>query len=170
MINKIFGIGLSRTGTHSLVKALELLGYRIVHYPPTPRLFKIVDKNNGAADITVAANFEILDQKYPNSKFILTIREIESWLKSAEEHFTIKKKRPKWQWELRKALFNTKYWDRDMFKEAYYNHVKRVENYFRDRPKDLLIMDIVGGDGFEKLTEFLYTDFRIKDFPHEAIS
>jgi len=32
-MSKVFGIGLSRTGTSSLNEALELLGYRSIHFP-----------------------------------------------------------------------------------------------------------------------------------------
>ena len=32
-INKVFGIGLSRTGTSSLYEALTILGIDTIHYP-----------------------------------------------------------------------------------------------------------------------------------------
>ena len=83
---KIFGIGLSRTGTLSLTEALKELGYRTVHYPPIPKFFKYIDENDAFTDITVSCNYKILDKKYLGSKFILTIRDKESWLKSCENH------------------------------------------------------------------------------------
>jgi len=33
---KVFGIGLSRTGTYSLSKALDVLGFYTIHYPIDP--------------------------------------------------------------------------------------------------------------------------------------
>ena len=62
------------------------------------------------------------------------------------------------------------HWDYDIFKQAYYRHLKRVEEHFKDRQKDLLIMNIVEGDGFETLINFLYNDFRDRKFPHLAQS
>src|SRR5207237_3908 len=40
---KVFGIGLSRTGTTSLTRALELLGYRAKHYPTAESHFEEYD-------------------------------------------------------------------------------------------------------------------------------
>ncbi len=68
MRNKVFGIGLSKTGTKSLVKALKILGYKSVHYP---RNLNVLKNYDAAADISVAHAFKELDKKYPKSKFIL---------------------------------------------------------------------------------------------------
>ena len=81
---KIFGIGLSKTGTTSLHVALEILGYSSVHYPVTWEEF---DRYDAAHDITVASRFEELDKLYPGSRFILTLRDLNQWLRSCENHF-----------------------------------------------------------------------------------
>ena len=51
---KIFGIGLSKTGTSSLSEALEILGYSTVHFPSTLSEIAYYD---AATDSTVARRF-----------------------------------------------------------------------------------------------------------------
>jgi hypothetical protein len=94
---KIFGIGLSRTGTKSLTSALHVLGLKAIHYPEDETTlreltegnyqFSLLEHFDGITDITVSAFYPQLDQLFPNSKFILTVRDKESWLKSLEKHW-----------------------------------------------------------------------------------
>ena len=39
----------------------------------------------------------------------------------------------------------------DIYINRFKNHYEEVENYFRDRPQDLLVLDLAKGDGWEKL-------------------
>lgn len=89
---KVFGIGFSRTGTYSLNKALNMLGYEVIHYPADPKTraelsrgdyrLSVLEHYDGITELTAAPFFKELDRLYPGSKFILTIRENRSWLKS----------------------------------------------------------------------------------------
>src|SRR5262249_42082869 len=80
----VWGIGLTRTGTSSLNRALSLLGYSSVHWPTTRQLLD--DHLQAATDESVAAIFKVLDFKYPGSKFILTMRDEDDWVRSTEAH------------------------------------------------------------------------------------
>jgi Sulfotransferase domain len=80
----VWGIGLTRTGTRSLNRALEVLGYRAVHYPTLSMLLH--DPLEAATDEPVAVAYKYLDFVYPNSQFILTERREEDWIRSAAEH------------------------------------------------------------------------------------
>ncbi|MBC6421767.1 MAG: hypothetical protein GDA43_03165 [Hormoscilla sp. SP5CHS1] len=81
---KVFGIGLSRTGTKSLTEALNMLGINVVHYPNDETTlqeliagnyeFSLLNSWDGITDITVAPYYAQLDKIYPDSKFILTVR------------------------------------------------------------------------------------------------
>lgn len=87
-MGKIFGIGLSRTGTTSLTAALKILRVQAIHWPQS---MGDIARHEASTDITVSLMFEELDRKYPGSKFIYTIRERDPWLASCEKH--IKKTR-----------------------------------------------------------------------------
>jgi len=174
----VFGIGLSRTGTASLNAALNELGIKSKHfifYPSTtkiPYIYLALKDALAATDIPISANYKRIDKLYPNSKFILTIREIESWLNSCKFFFTYRiniEKAHKWLKEIHLKLYNTLKYDHEKFRIGYYNHLKDVQNYFRNRPEDLIIIDIVGGEGYEKLCPFLGLGVLKKQFPHKNI-
>src|SRR6266508_2610995 len=96
---KVFGLGLSKTGTTSLTKALNILGIRSIHFPNDQQTFhelqrgeyrlSILDKYQGVSDTPVAPFFAQLDSAWPGSKFILTVRDKASWLRSAEAHWQV---------------------------------------------------------------------------------
>ena len=159
--NKIFGIGLSRTGTTSFTHFLREEGIKCVHYPSPVELenFKPV----AACDITVAFQFERLDGKYPRSLFVHTVREKEDWMESMRKYMSpdrSHKADPKgWRREVRLAMYGSLLFDADIYSEAYDKHYKRVDDYFKGRERDLLTLDIIGGDKPDKLMNFLNLNF-----------
>jgi len=184
LINKIFGIGLSRTGTKSLTAALKKLGFKIVHYPTDRKTYQelIYNRNDfsllknfdGITDITVVPYFVQLDNKYPNSKFILTGRDKESWLVSMKKHFKynkISEKRPYFLTEkkirkfLRAAVYGCYSFNRERLSDAYDFHMNSAVNYFKSRPASFLEIKITEGDGWEKLGPFLDKQILLEPFP-----
>jgi len=160
----IFGIGLSKTGTHTLNECLEILGYRSIHFPDpalmTARRFEeALSGHTAATDISVSAYFDILDRKYPGSKFILTVRDLDAWLDSVEDH----RRRREHELEnpscpkavVRELLYGTRGFDRKTFARAYDTHLARVRAYFGQRPGDLLEISFTSGTGWEPLCSFL---------------
>lgn len=189
MPNKIFGIGLSKTGTTSLTDALRLLGYRAVHYP-----FGILGYRHGGltlkperlsryqacTDSPIARFFPELDRYYPGSKFILTTRRLDRWLDSCERHHVwpgtymehlLLRKSPLIRSVvcLHRDLYGSPRFDRKTFSDAYRVHEKAVLEYFRDRPGDLLVLDICSGQGWEKLCPFLGHDVPGCVFPKKNV-
>ncbi len=174
LFNKAFGIGLSKTGTTTLDGAFTLLGLRSVHYPSPERMvaqdLAFLDEVDAATDISITAYFAVLDERYPDSRFILTTRAIEPWLDSVERHFAARDQR-KYGGDspagiIRERCYSIRHFDRSVFIEAFHRHHGMVRDYFRDRPGDLLIMDICGGDGWDTLAPFLNLPAPAVDFPH----
>ena len=171
---KIFGIGLSKTGTTSLAHALEILGFRtrdnmgITRYSPGD-LSSIdnsaVESHDALTDTPIPSFYKQLDQHYQGAKFILTVREMDEWLKSCKKQFTAKSadKQSDAHNQLFMDLYGTAVFDEDKFKAGYEKFVNGVYEYFRDRPQDLLVMNVTAGDGWEKLCPFLGKP--IPDFP-----
>lgn len=171
---KIFGIGLPKTGTSSLHAALQMLGYSSVHFPTNDQE---IANNDASSDITVAARFEELDSLYPGSKFILTVREVTSWLQSCEQHFgrkldpsQIPPQLRQFLGGLRMKVFGTISYDRTLFERAHYNHEQQVKRYFANRPNDLLVTNIIAGEGWEKLCPFLDRPIPAQAFPRENVA
>ena len=159
---KIFGIGLSKTGTNSLTDALLRLGYTGKHYP-NDNIFEASDIFDSLTDIPVARFYKELDKRHPGSKFILTIRDKKSWLESMRKHM---ERRPPstlgdWGKENREKLYGTLYFDTKKLGRIYDKHHLEVMSYFGDREDDLLIINICEDDSstnWEKLCEFLGHD------------
>ena len=176
---KIFGIGLSRTGTTSLATALELLGFRSVHFPHDPATrqevvtfltsggdelrLSILDHCDALSDTPIAATFEALDRAYPDSRFILTVRERQSWLESCERWWRVLTEpvlRYPNHWLARYVtaifpeLYGSTQFERQRFARAYEAHQERVGKHFSGRD-DLLVLDVTSGDGWPALCRFL---------------
>jgi hypothetical protein len=172
---KIFCIGLSKTGTRSLHDALELLGYRSMHWggpdlatavlrgpqiraaveravqEGRPLLDDIDDADAYSDILALSENFDLLDQQYPGSKFILTVRDMEEWLDSRRRHVeTNVERRANGQYDGNFLEVDLARWTAERVR-----HEARVRAYFAGRPDDLLLMDISAGDGWDVLCPFL---------------
>jgi 3'(2'),5'-bisphosphate nucleotidase len=171
---KIFGIGLSKTGTTSLARALETLGYKTRDYLGITKYvagdlssinLQEIDANDAFTDTPIPSFYKELDEKYTNSKFILTTRDMDDWLKSCKKQFT--KRMVTRQTEATSQLHTDLYgcfeFDREKYVNGYTRFVNGVIDYFKDRPQDLLVIDICGGETWEKLCAFL--DQPVPDIP-----
>jgi len=165
-VPKIFGIGLSKTGTTSLAHALEILGYRTRDYPGITRYdpgdvssvdTEVVNAHDALTDTPVPSFYRELDRAYPGSKFILTVRDREGWIRSCKKQFT--EKLAAKQNDAHNRLFADLYgctaFDEVKFVAGYERFVAGVLDHFRDRPDDLLVINVAAGEGWEKLCPFL---------------
>lgn len=103
MKHRVWGIGLTRTATTSLSRALVVLGYAAVHYPTLAQLLH--EPLEAATDEPVAVTYKYLDYLYPNSKFILTERAEDDWIRSTASHRRRHFERRK-QWSPTESPFN----------------------------------------------------------------
>ena len=169
---KIFCIGFHKTGTTSLKAALKELGYRVTgpNGVDDPDIAKnvysmahdLVRKYDAFQDSPWSVIYKELDEKYPGSKFILTIRSSESWIKSQVNHFgQLETPMRTWIYGVGCPEGNE-----DIYIKRFERHYKEVVDHFKDRPDDLLILDLAKGDGWGKLCSFLGTDIPKKQFPH----
>lgn len=204
--SKIFGIGLSRTGTTSLNAALKELGYRTLHfslpaYAQRDRLFglppvcpqaargwqerfilsrelkaqrakdvrSIFNNYDAFCDLPFPLFYQELDERFPGSKFILTTRPLNAWLKSM--NWLIEEGRDVWNHgyldrELLFDAYGTHQFNPTVLTKAWHRHHDAVRGYFADRSDDLLVMDMAAGDfTFEKLCSFLGSEPLAGAFP-----
>jgi tetratricopeptide (TPR) repeat protein len=170
---KVFGIGLSRTGTTSLAEALTLLGIDTAHWtnPLTHQLLSDADffMFGASTDCCVSAEFEKLYYQYPNARFVWTRRPLDAWLASFERHHD----RHSWARdaeELRNvfdqnlcthmfehaALEFGLYLNAADLPAAWREFEARVEYFFSDKPEGrLLTLDLFAGQGWPELCAFL---------------
>ena len=154
---KVFCIGLPKTGTRSICEALRILRYKTIHYP---KPLGAILGYDAAGDISVTVNWKFLDHVYPGSKFILTLRESKTWHRSTARHFAEYADNP-----YRQQMFGCFKYKKKAFQDAYDNHRKMVQKHFRKRANNLLLMNIMTGDGWEQLCPFLGKSIPEEPFP-----
>lgn len=177
--NKIFILGFHKTGTTSLAKALVVLGYRICGFvnPPsnyTPEthtkeeLFEntykpLLNRYDVFEDTPWFIFYKELLDLYPEAKFILTIRPVDKWYKSALKHFGgYDRKSFHWIYD----GVGDPAGKMELFISKYKQHNKDVIEYFRKNDKDLLIMNLPEDFNWDVICNFLNCGKPLGDFPH----
>jgi hypothetical protein len=179
---RIFGIGLHKTATTSLHKAFQMLGFDSLHWGTgeAPAIWyemngfarsKTLERFYSASDLPIPLLYQQLDKAYPGSKFILTIRPSGTWLESVRRLWDRKTNPTRGLWEvypishnLHRALYGRIDFDAFTMLDRYRRHNAEVLEYFKDRPGDLLIMDMDAGAGWKELCSFI--DIDVPDVPY----
>ncbi len=172
--NKIIGVGFQKTGTSTIREALKILGYRVGDNKPRlllpilegryEKVFRELSKYDAVEDNPWPLIFERIDEHVPGCRFILTIRDEEAWYQSVSRHIGgLRAPMHEWVYGKGKGLPKG---DKAHAIEVYRQHNEKVRAYFRDRPKDLLEIDVTKGEGWEKLCPFLGEPIPDIDFPH----
>lgn len=110
--------------------------------------------------------FKIMDQQYPNSKFIFTDRSLDSWIESRIKH--VKKTDMLDQYQRHYPESNWYNMNTDAWKEEYKKHKQDVLTYFKHRKSDLLVFNVFKEDSWEKLCSFLNLPVPQDHFPFKG--
>lgn len=199
---KVFVIGFNKTGTTTMKRALGDVGYIVgseraakpLFHDWVKRDFKPIIKFCKSAEafqdspFSFPYTFIALDQAYPGSKFILTVRDDEEqWYKSItkfhsrlwgdgvepptrgqlEAAFNDYRGRP---WDVNRALFSSPESDpynELALKDFYSRHNRAVMDYFKGRPEDLLVINVAESGAYKKFVDFLGVKTSLREFPWE---
>jgi len=171
--NKVFCIGLPRTGTTSMHLAFLCLGYRSIHNPKEiwPDLdHPLLRENDAFSDTPIPLLYKQLDNKFPGSKFIVTTRRMEPWLKSCEWMFS--KKAKDWGFFLEPTrtlhfmLFGTDRFVAEKFEQTYLRFHNEVKGHFSESENLLELNLEEENDPWGKLCHFLKKAQPSVKFPH----
>jgi Sulfotransferase domain len=173
---KVFGIGLGKTGTTTLGRALEILGYdrhvtcdfkltRAWKEKGLGPIWEVSEHNNNFEDYPWPLIYQDLYEKYPEAKYILTLRpNVDKWYKSLCDHAM--RTGPS---EFKKIVYGS-YMPHDFEEELkifYLDHQRNVESFFKENAAEkLLILCWENGDAWEKLCTFLEKPIPRTSFPH----
>lgn len=171
---KIIGVGFHKTGTSTLRDALQILGYRVKDCTPKPLIpilkgdfqsvLTMLDGYDAVEDTPWYMIYKELDVLIPHSKFILTLRDHESWFRSVSRHIGDLRS-PHHEWIYGKGKGLPKYHKQNSI-EVYQRHNQEVLDYFIDRKDDLLVVDFTKGDQWACLCDFLDHPVPNSPFPH----
>ena len=187
---KVFCIGRNKTGTTSLKKALAEFGYLVGNQRAAERLidaYAVRDFEPIISYCQTAEAFQdvpfsfpytyiVLDQEFPGSKFILTVRSgggeacYDSYLRHQSQRLGLNRlpnaeelKKDTyvyqgWSYKVKQALApitDDKLYDKEQFVQLYERHVTHVMQYFAHRPEDLLVINVADRDSYDQLCDFL---------------
>jgi tetratricopeptide (TPR) repeat protein len=185
---KVFGIGMAKTGTTSLDVALDRMGYFTAHWENefTGDLLSLADAFlfDALTDSVVGRMMEQLYYTFPNSRFVYTTRTFDDWAESLIAH-EVRNHDPSYsffyQGERRPYLVRKGVFDQHGLTSTA-DHAERVAilaafraswesrifNFFdaHDRSR-LLVLDIFDGQGWQELGDFLERPTPAEPFPRE---
>lgn len=183
---RIFGIGMHKTGTTSLHHALLELDIDSVHWPSAHWAKAVylemtgfgrsqtLENHFAACDLPIPLLFKELDLAYPGSKFIFTFRSEEVWLRSLEHHFSYTHNKWRKYWDtdpfthkVHTLLYGRRTFDREVMLARYRRHILEVTEYFRNRPRDLLLFDTHKETTWDHLCDFLGKPHPAVPYPKE---
>lgn len=176
-MNKLFIIGLPRTGTTSISVALLNYEFKVAHTAFTKRAFELADV---ISDAPCFCDYKELDKLFPGSKFVYLERFLDSWIPSIQ--MLLKKMLPElapksgYLHPVLKRSFNTTFslsaanpLDEEHLKARYLDHQRSVFDYFACR-HDFLTLDVSQTNSLQMLLEFLdISDRKAINFPHVNI-
>lgn len=176
---KVFCIGWPKTGTTSLTNAFRTLGLFSWHFSPwmigctsfasefenTKINFSAIADYTAVSDLPVCALYKELDQAFPNSKFILTTRSEDSWLKSAVADIEAAREKHGMIHAAVRWAYGVEEVNEAIYIQRYQEHNQQVLDYFKNRD-DFLLFDLTEKEPWQTLCGFLNLPVPDVAFPH----
>ena len=166
-MQKIFIIGLPRTGTTSVCVAMLELGFYVAHTAYTDRSFI---EAQVIADTPIFCDYQTLDLAYPNAKFIYLARSLDNWLPSIKQllarmHNNLIREDGGFNPIIKrcyKSIFSPYTIDNinsdEFLALCFEQHRIAVNKYFQGRESDFLSIDISEMNSYNQLLSFLALD------------
>lgn len=198
---KIFCIGLNKTGTTSIGSFLEKSNLKVARQKDGELLLskyinrdfnsiiKYVNnsKDNVFQDVpfSLPYTYNYLDVAFPNSKFILTVRNSNlDWYNSIltfHSNFYNNGEIPTkqsllnseyiykgWSWDLMSDVYfhnDMHLYEKNEFLDFYDNYVRGIKNYFKNKPNKFIVINLSKQEDFLKLCNFLNITTTQDKFP-----
>lgn len=172
---KVFCIGFQKTGTTSMESALGLMKYRVasvfgrdmplatLQNSFAQRGLEIAREHDAVQDMPWPLLFEDLDRTFPNSKFILTVRDEDAWWSSILGHFG--RNVDVMQQLVYGSDAGAPFGNERRYRRVYREHNNRVRDYFAGREDDFLELNFSGPIGWVEICEFLGQSVPDRPFP-----
>ena len=197
---KIFCVGANKTGTTTIASVFRSLGLKVGKQGRAEVLLgdwakrdfrQIIAQCHWAEafqDIPFSYpdTYRVMDETFPGSKFILTVRnDADEWFDSLVRFHSkaIGKNRLPTADDLREFAYGYQgflwdamrlrygddqalLYDREWYTRCYDEHNRAVQEYFKDRPGDLLVLNVADPDAMPRLLAFLGLPYNGQTMPH----
>lgn len=183
---KVFVIGLNKTGTTTLEYELRSLGYRVgnqtkaelllqkIMVGSTKEIMDYCKEYEAFQDIpfSIPGFYKNLDEHFPNSKYILSIRDNEDewynslvnfhsklwgngYIPSEDALKNVSYIYTGYVYTAIKYIFGPKIYDEKHYKNVYIQHIQEAKKFFASKPHQLLILNLKSKDSYLRFCEFL---------------
>jgi len=200
--DKVFVIGFNKTGTTTLNYVLKKFGFKLGDQAvaeildiewgesgKTDKILRYCETAEAFQDrpFSRPGLYKDLDRAFPNSKFILSVRNSgEQWFQSLVSYhskcFSKNKSKPPSETELANALYRYKgmmldakklfydypsvpLYDKQSYINKYRTHNEDVRSYFANRTNDFIEINVASQEAFKTLTKFLNVESTATKFP-----
>lgn len=169
--NKVFCIGDFKTGTTTVGQVFRMLGF--CHTSISRDALDAFKRGDLEGAGSIAANYEsfddapwnmleyykYLDERFPGSRFILTLRDEQDWVESVK------------RWRTRNSTPEEKekfleHFDEGGRIQGFRARNAEILNYFKDRPNDLLCFNLFENSDWDSICNFLDMPKPRVKFPH----
>jgi hypothetical protein len=178
-VRKVFGLGWAKSGTSTLGRCFEIHGLR--HQGPNlglvedlargdlSRILALAGDADGFEDWPWPLLYREMDEAFPGSQFVLTLRASPRWIRSYCNMLRNERDASPRLNLLRRHIYRLPFPNvsAEQLINRYEGHNHAVMDYFRDRPADLLVLDWERGDGWPQLCDFLGLPIPDLPLPHE---
>ncbi|MCP4142728.1 MAG: sulfotransferase [Chloroflexi bacterium] len=174
---KVFCLGFQKTGTTSVDWVLQDMGYqvakaykqidgkfsRMLEKKDLSEIKRISELFDAFQDIPWFLYYKEFDRWYTESKFILTTRESKSWWNSFLRYFRTE------YYPLFEYVygFENPIGNKEALVKRFEQHNDAVLEYFKNRPDDLLVLEVGEENALEKVSHFLGKETSYKKMPHK---
>lgn len=194
LASKIFCLGFNRTGTRTLIEALEMLGFgpvakpQVLHdsyrerfgeYPYRAICDRVFDHGDHSLALEIAQEFRcfkdrpwnvapmyrVLDEAFPGSRFLFTWRDPAKWWRSVDKWLARKEDGREAKISRYLKHLGAEAVEREPFVSGYLAYNAEVRDYFAGRD-DFCELSWELGDGWSELCGFLGMAVPALPFPH----
>lgn len=173
---KVFGIGLSKTGTKTLGRCMTMLGYRNCSWEEDlfaglakgdlAQMYRVIAAHDSFEDLPWYLFYEACAQRYPDARFVLTRRrDNDTWWASMGNHIAtrhVSEERRHWLGTFLQSVVP------GAPQETLHDfHLARVRAFFASAPHRLLEVCWEEDPSWDRLCAFLGEPVPAEPFPHE---
>lgn len=155
MKEKVFCLGMSRTGTKSFAVGMQKLGYDACHNGGRPLDEQLLKNYNAFSDSnTCMFHYEYLYERYPNAKFVFSYRDPNEWANKIVDWYNPRHQISYIHWHLNNDYVrkvNTKEELADFCQWQYDSIMK----FFSDKQEQFLAHSVFKGDTFEPIANLI---------------
>lgn len=176
--DKVFCVGFQKTGTTSLGKALNIMGYKVQGYYPFRSMAQkkdltfddiwecakdVLHKYDAFKDTPWPVLYKRLDREFPNAKFILIKRDPERWIKSVTDDFG------NYPNQIHHLIYGSAFplGNERSWIDRYNFHNREVEKYFADQKQRFVSLEMDKGEcNWNSVCAFLNKPVPDMPWPH----